>query len=101
MYNRPAEDPFASSDFGVKERRAAAERANEERAALRQSRIDQQCSPHLSAVERVEHWERLHALRLPTDPAHPLLRVIAADTALALDSIRAEQARRKVETVSA
>jgi hypothetical protein len=54
----------------------------------------------LSALERVEHWERFHGVRLPVDPRHPLLSVIATDTALALEDIRAEQARRKAGTVS-
>ena len=101
MHYKSVEDPFASAGFGAQERRAAAERASEERAALRQSRIAQQSSPHLSVLERIEHWERFHGLRLPVDPRHPLLRVIAADTALAVEEIRAEQVRRNVVPVTA
>jgi hypothetical protein len=101
MYYKPIEGPLASTAFGSHEGRVAAERASEERAALRQSRIERQSSPQLSILERVEHWERFHGVRLPVNPKHPLLRVIAADTALALEDIHAEQARRKVGTVSA
>jgi hypothetical protein len=100
MNYKPVEDSFATPVFGVQERRAAAERASEERAAVRRSHIERQSSPQLSGLERVEHWERFHGVRLPVDPRHPLLSVIAADTALAIDDIRAEQARRKVPTVS-
>src|ERR1043165_349899 len=101
MYHKPVESLFASTAFGSQEGRVAAERASEERAALRQSRIERQASPQLSALERVEHWERFHGVRLPADPRHPLLRVIAVDTALALDDIRAEQVRRKGGKVNA
>jgi hypothetical protein len=100
VYYKLIEDPFASTAFGAQERRAAAERASEARAAVRQTHIERQSSPQLSGLERVGHWERFHDVRLPVDPRHPLLSVIAADTALAIDDIRAEQARRKVPTVN-
>jgi hypothetical protein len=100
MHYKPVEDLFPSTAYAAQERRAAAERESEERAALRQSRIERQSSPQLSVLERVDHWERFHGVRLPIDPRHPLLSVIATDTALAIEDIRAEQARRKGGTAS-
>jgi hypothetical protein len=101
MHRKSLEDPFVFTASGAQERRAEAERADIERAAVRQSHLERQSSTQLSAPERVEFWERLHGLRLPADPTHPLLSVIATDTALALDDVRAEQARRRAGRVSA
>jgi hypothetical protein len=101
MYHKPVEDLFAPAACGLQESRAAAERVREERAALRQSRMERQSSPQLSVLERVAHWEHFHGVRLPVDPRHPLLSVIAADTAIELEDVRAEQARRKAAKVSA
>ncbi len=100
MYYKPVEDIFPSTASGAQDRRAAAERESGERAALRQSRIERQSSPELSALERIDHWERFHGLRLPADPMHRLLSVVATDTALPIEDIRAEQARRKGGTVT-
>jgi len=43
---------------------------------------------------RIRTWERIHALRLPSDPAHPILDVIAISTRLTLEQVREEQWRR-------
>lgn len=43
---------------------------------------------------RIRAWERLHELRLPSDPAHPVLDVIAVSTRLTLAQVREEQAAR-------
>jgi hypothetical protein len=89
------EPTYSEATFGLQDRRVAIERANEERAAARLARIEALSSPMLSIQERVQLWESLHELRLPADPRHSLLRVIARDTALALEQVRAEQQRRK------
>jgi len=92
-------DPFGAPGFGApgldgKERRAAIELAAQERAAVRTSRIEAQSSPLLTPQERVQRWEELHAVRLPADPNHKLVRVIAVATALAVEQVREEQTRR-------
>jgi hypothetical protein len=43
---------------------------------------------------RIRAWERLHGLRLPGDPAHRILDMIAVSTRLTLDQVREEQAER-------
>lgn len=78
----------------IKDRKAAIERAEHERAAERHSRIEAQSSPLLTPQERVQRWEDLHGVRLPKDPNHKLVRVIAQDTALPIEQVRAEQMRR-------
>lgn len=87
--------PFAPTEIDVSDRRVAVERAQQERAAERISRIEAQSSPLLTPQERVQRWEDLHGVRLPADANHKLVRVIAVDTALAIDQIRDEQARRR------
>jgi len=47
-----------------------------------------------SPAERIRIWERLHQIALPRDPAHQILHVIAADTALSLEEVRTEQRQR-------
>jgi hypothetical protein len=84
--------------FGLRteatDRRAAALRAEQERAALRQSQIEAQSSPSMSAQERIRLWEDLHGLRLPRDANHKLIGIIAGDTALTPQQVRDEQLRR-------
>ena len=76
--------------------RARIERAQFEATERRdRARIDQS-SPSLSATERVGVWERLHGVRLPRDPAHPILRQVAQSTALPLDDILEVQRLRAV-----
>lgn len=58
-----------------------------------QRRIDiaEQCSPAKSARLRIRAWEKLHALRLPPDPAHPILHIVAEGTGLTLQDMLEEQ----------
>lgn len=90
--------PFAPVDYDGSDRRLAVERADKERAAERNSRIEAQSSPLLTPQERVQRWEDLHGVRLPTDPNHKLVRVIATQTALAIEQVRDEQTRRRTGT---
>jgi hypothetical protein len=43
---------------------------------------------------RIRAWEKLHGLRLPSDPAHPILDVIAVSTRLTLAQVLEEQRAR-------
>jgi len=89
-------DSFATAaGFDAMDRRAAIERADKERAAERHAQIEAQSSPLLTPQERVQRWEHLHGVRLPSDPNHKLVRVIASDTDLAIDQVRDEQTRRR------
>jgi hypothetical protein len=61
-----------------------------------QKRIDlaEQCSPANPATARIRVWERLHGLRLPPDPLHPILGIVATGTGLTLAQVQAEQSSR-------
>jgi hypothetical protein len=77
--------------------KAAAERlAHEEfeRAEKRRRDLAEQRSELSPPDVRIRTWERVHQLRLPADPAHPILEVIAASTRLTLAEIRDEQQTR-------
>lgn len=74
--------------------RKRAEELQAAAAERRQQQIDQQSSPLNSPSVRIQAWERLHQVDLPRDPAHRLVNVIAANTGLTVDEVRAEQLER-------
>jgi hypothetical protein len=50
---------------------------------------------------RIRAWEKAHALRLPSDPGHPVLRAVATSTALTIAQVQEEQrARRALRTAA-
>jgi hypothetical protein len=65
-----------------------------ERAELKRKDVADQRSELNDAKARIQAWEKVHALRLPTSPTHPILRLIAATTELALKDILDEQRKR-------
>jgi hypothetical protein len=77
--------------------RTAAERlAHEEheRAEKRRQELQEQRSELNPPDVRIRTWERVHQLRLPADPSHPILDVIAISTRLTLADVREEQRMR-------
>lgn len=90
---RPFE--FAPAEPGtLAEFRLRVQRAEQERVALRDRERDAQVSPVKNPRERIEVWERLHALRLPRASNHLLLAVIAKQTQLTMGEVHEEQIRR-------
>jgi hypothetical protein len=65
-----------------------------ERAEKRRNELAEQCSELNPPDVRIRTWERIHELRMPSDPAHPILDVIALSTALTLEEVREEQRTR-------
>ena len=49
---------------------------------------------------RIRGWERLHGLRMPSDPQHPILDVIAVSTRLTLEEVQQEQRSRAARTTT-
>jgi hypothetical protein len=84
------------SDF--RQRRALEE---SERAEQRRSDCAQQHSAMNSADMRIRAWEKVHQLRMPSDPTHPALAAIAVATQLTLEEIQNEQRLRAVKRASA
>jgi len=67
---------------------------NEERAQQRLAQLAEQRSDSNPPDVRIRAWEKLHGLRLPFDPQHPVLDVIAVATRLTLPEVQAEQHAR-------
>ena len=65
-----------------------------ERAEKRRLDLAEQRSELNPPDVRIRVWERVHGLRLPSDPAHPILDVIATSTRLTVDEVREEQKTR-------
>lgn len=86
MTPRPGESPAA-----YRERIALLEAEALDR---RQQELNEQRSPANTPANRIRIWERRHQLPLPRSPDHQLLTVIAANTGLSLEDVRAEQRLR-------
>src|ERR1700752_4293225 len=66
----------------------------EERLHQRQRALAEQSSTANAPAVRIRIWEKVHALRMPGDAAHPVLDVIAFGTGLTLEQIHEEQRAR-------
>jgi hypothetical protein len=87
-------DPRSADRQGPGPYRARSELEEEERAYQRRLELAVQRSEMNPPDVRIRAWEKLHGLRLPSDPAHPILNVIAVGTRLTLVEIHAEQSAR-------
>jgi hypothetical protein len=65
-----------------------------ERSEKRRQELAEQRSNLNPPETRIRAWERIHQLRMPSDPAHPILDVIAVSTRLTLEEVREEQRMR-------
>jgi len=71
-------------------------REENERSEKRRQDLAEQRSDLNPPDVRIRTWERIHQLRMPSDPAHPILHVIAVNTRLTLEEVQEEQRRRAV-----
>jgi hypothetical protein len=71
-----------------------------ERSEKRRLELAEQRSDLNPPDVRIRTWERIHALRLPSDPTHPILDVIAISTRLTLEEVREEQRTRAMRAGS-
>ena len=62
-----------------------------EALARREQELSEQRSPLNTPADRIRIWERRHQLQLPRSPSHRLITVIAANTGLNVEEVRAEQ----------
>jgi hypothetical protein len=72
-------------------------RALELHRASEQRELDlaEQCSLHNTPEMRIRAWEKVHGVRLPADPTHPVLRSVAQATDLTVEQVRDEQRKRR------
>lgn len=85
--------PTTGGDI-AKEHRARVASALEENQRKRKLEAAEQVAVDNSPSVRIRAWERIHELRLPMDPTHALVRLIARTTNLTVADIHEEQRRR-------
>jgi hypothetical protein len=90
----PAAHPLVQTPA---ERFAQEEHEREER---RRRELAEQRSDANTPDVRIRAWEKLHGLRLPSDPAHPILDLIAVSTRLTLAQVQDEQRARAVHAAA-
>lgn len=95
MHSKQILDPMNLIRPTQAETRAAALLREQQRVDARRAELLEQTSAHNSPAKRIEIWERLHSLALPTQLDHPLLDAIAKQTDLALTDVLDEQQRRR------
>ena len=78
----------------VREHRERIALEERERALRREEQLADQRSDLNSPEMRIRAWEKMHALRLPAAPSHPILGVIARATRLTLEQVHEEQRAR-------
>lgn len=91
--------PFATALAGEHRDRVLLEEAAA--AQRRQHDLLEQTSLKHPPEIRIRIWEQLHQIRLPREPAHRLLSVIAAQTDLSVAQVNHEQHRRAAARVAA
>ena len=75
-------------------------REENERSEKRRQDLAEQRSALNPPEVRIRTWERIHQLRMPSDPAHPILDVIAVSTRLTLEEVQEEQRTRAARGAS-
>ena len=93
----PAGTAYNFVSYAERTTREVAERAAreaDERAEKRRLKLAEQRSTDNPPSVRIRIWEEVHALRLPRNPEHPILYVIATGTGLTLAQVRDEQRTR-------
>lgn len=89
-----------SSHDPLLDHRARIERAQFEAAERRSQALIDQRAPESPPEARVRAWEKLHQVRLPKDPEHAVLLVVAQQTGMALSDVREVQRQRAQPAVT-
>jgi hypothetical protein len=84
----------------VLDHRARIERARLDAEDRRARALHEQIAPEYPPEARVRAWESFHQVRLPKDPAHAILRVVARQTALDLNQVLEVQRQRMLPATS-
>ena len=90
---RPSD--LRSSDESLVDYQRRREIEVEARLEHRRQEIAEQTLDHNLAGARIRAWEKVHGLRLPSDPQHPILEQIALATQLSLVDVQEEQRVRR------
>jgi hypothetical protein len=74
------------------------EHERHEREEQRRLELSEQRSDLNPPEVRIRMWEKIHGLRLPSDPEHPIVDVIAVSTRLTIEDVHREQQLRSAQT---
>jgi hypothetical protein len=72
----------------------------EERLQKRRLVLAEQCASENPPGVRIRAWETAHALCLPSDPGHPVLRAVATSTGLTIAQVQEEQSARRARRMA-
>jgi hypothetical protein len=86
-----------SEDELVRDYRQRQADAEFERSERKRMQLADQRSELSDAKARIQAWEKVHGLRMPASPTHPVLQVIATATALTLEDVLEEQRQRAAQ----
>jgi len=102
IFSRPerSERQASAGDELLIDYRQRREYEERERAEVKRVNLAEQHSASNSADLRIRAWEKVHQLRMPSDPTHPALAAIAAATQLTLADILNEQRLRSARRAS-
>ncbi|HTE41106.1 MAG TPA: hypothetical protein VK629_09755 [Steroidobacteraceae bacterium] len=95
MKSRRFDSTVLAFPLNASEYRDAVERYKVEKEIHKQRTVAALTSPSYDPERRIRLWESLHGLNLPKSTDHRLLDLIAQKTALTVDQVRQEQARRQ------
>lgn len=93
-FRERADRPYRSDEEFARDFRQRQADEEFERAERKRLQLADQRSELNDAKARIQAWEKVHVLRLPTSPTHPVLQVIATATELTLEEVLDEQRRR-------
>lgn len=93
----PASHPMTVLQTNELVRARAEQLAEDDRAKKRRLELAEQRSDLNPPEVRIRLWEKVHELRLPSDPMHPILDVIAVSTRLRLVEVQEVQRMRAVQ----
>jgi hypothetical protein len=79
----------------LKTHRAQVALEAEQRAQEKRARLEELSSIVHTPEMRIRLWEKVHGLRLPLDPEHPVLHFVATSTQLTVAQVQDEQLARK------
>ena len=79
----------------ITEHRARIAVEEEERLVRRSRQLEELRAEINSVPVRIRAWEKMHGLSFPTNPAHPILDVIASATGIPIAALREEQQARR------
>jgi hypothetical protein len=79
----------------IKTHRAQIALEAEHRAQEKRAQLEELSSMAHTPEARIRLWEKVHALRLPLDPEHPVLHFVATSTRLTVSQVQEEQLARK------